>query len=280
MKGDDLEKIETELFLEALYRRYGFDFRSYARSSIHRRLRLLLAQTPYQTTSDMISKILHDENFAKQAINLFSITVTEMFRDPDFYKVLRQKAVPYLRTFPFIRIWVAGCATGEEVYSLAILLREENLYERAQIYATDYNEHVLQQAKEGVYPLKAMQQYKKNYQKSGGLYALSDYYQTQDDNAIMASMLKEHITFASHNLVTDGVFGVMHLILCRNVLIYFDSTLQNRVLNLLLESLIYKGFLCIGTKESLMFTDIVSHFKIVDEQFRIYQKSDTHPETV
>lgn len=274
MKRSELEELELDLFLEAIYLRYGFDFRSYARTSIRRRLSLLLAQTSFATVSEMISKVLHDETFAQKAIYYFSVTATEMYRDPGFYKVLRQKTVPYLHTFPFLRIWIAGCATGEEVYSLAILLQEEDLYERTQIYATDYNEQALQQAREGVYPLKIMQEYKDNYHKSGGGRIFTNYYETKHGEVSMTTHLKTNITFANHNLVTDGVFNEMNMILCRNVMIYFDETLQSRVHKLLLESLVYGGFLCLGTTESLQFTNIVDHFKVIDEQFRIYQKGD------
>jgi chemotaxis protein methyltransferase CheR len=270
---EDIEKIEIELFLEALYQRYGFDFRSYAKSSVRRRVRHLLAQTSFDHISDMISGILYDEAFAEKSIYDFSITVTEMFRDPGFYHTIREKITPYLQTFPFIKIWVAGVSTGEEVYSLAVLLKEEELYDRATIYATDYNDKALQIAREGIYPLKAMQQYTANYHKAGGCCSFADYYHTQYEMAVINPALKTNITFANHNLVTDGVFGAMHMILCRNVLIYFNKVLQNKVLQQLAKSLVYGGFLCLGTKETLRFTDIVAEFKVVNDQFRIYQKS-------
>jgi chemotaxis protein methyltransferase CheR len=215
---------------------------------------------------------MYDETFAQNAIYDFSITVTEMFRDPNFYCSFRKNVVPYLKTYPFIKVWHAGCATGEEVYSLAIVLQEEGLYERATIFATDFNEPVLEKAREGIYALKDIRQYTTNYQQAGGSRSFADYYHAQYESAIMDQSLKKNITFASHNLVTDGVFGEMHLIFCRNVLIYFDKTLQNRVLNLFNESLNHGSFLCLGTKETLEFSQVVDSFKTIDGRARIYQK--------
>ena len=273
MQKENIEKLEIDLFLEALHRRYGYDFRGYTKASVRRRVRYLMAQTSYNRISDMIGEILHNESFAEKAIYDFSITVTEMFRDPGFYRALRENITSYLQTFPFIKIWVAGCATGEEVYSLAILLKEEELYERTTIFATDFNENALKNAKDGIYPLKAIQQYTANYQKAAGCCSFGDYYHAQYDMAIMNPALKANMTFANHNLVTDGVFGEMHMILCRNVLIYFNKELKNRVLRLLEQSLAYGGFLCLGTKESLRFSEIAEQFKITNDKYRIYQKS-------
>jgi len=269
---EDIEKIELHLFLEALYQRYGYDFRHYAQASVRRRVRQILAKSGYARISELIPKLLYDEAFSQAVICEFSVAVTEMFRDPDFYSSLRQKVVPYLKTYPFIKIWHAGCATGEEVYSLAILLQEEGLYERATVFATDFNETVLEKAKEGIYPLKDIRQYTTNYQKAGGARPFAEYYHAQYESAIMDQSLKRNITFASHNLVTDGVFGEMHLIFCRNVLIYFDKTLQNRVVSLFADSLNSNGFLCLGTKETLQFSDVATAFKVIDERTRIYQK--------
>jgi chemotaxis protein methyltransferase CheR len=271
-RKEDIEKIEIDLFLEALFQRYGYDFRHYAEASVRRRVRHLLAKSGYSRICDMIPRLLYDEAFSHMAIHDFSITVTEMFRDPRFYCSIRQSVVPYLKTYPFIKIWHAGCATGEEVYSLAILLEEEGLYERATIFATDLNEAVLEKAKEGIYALKDIRQYTTNYQKAGGTRPFADYYHAQYESAIMNQSLKRNVTFASHNLVTDGVFGEMHLIFCRNVLIYFDKTLQNRVLGLFAESLNYGGFLCLGSKETLQFSSVAEHFKVIDERDKIYQK--------
>ena len=269
---EDIEKIELSLFLEAMNQRYGYDFRHYAQASVKRRVRRLLAKSGYPTISEMIPKLLYDEAFSQFVIGDFSIAVTEMFRDPEFYGSIRKKVVSYLETYPFTKIWHAGCATGEEVYSLAILLQEEGLYDRATIFATDFNEAVLEKAKEGIYALRDIRQYTTNYQKAGGTRPFAEYYHAQYKSAIMNQSLKSNITFASHNLVTDGVFGEMHLIFCRNVLIYFDKTLQNRVLSLFADSLNYGGFLCLGSKETLEFSSVADHFKVIDEQAKIYQK--------
>lgn len=271
-KNEDIERIELDLFLDAIYQRYGYDFRQYAQASVRRRVRHLLAKSGYSRISEMIPRLLYDEAFSQTAIYDFSITVTEMFRDPEFYGSIRKNVVPYLKTFPFIKVWHAGCATGEEVYSLAILLQEEGLYDQATIFATDFDDAVLEKAKEGIYDLRDMRQYTLNYQKAGGTRSFAEYYHAQYESAIMSQFLKSNITFASHNLVTDGVFGQMHLIFCRNVLIYFDKALQNRVLGLFTDSLNYGGFLCLGSKETVEFSDAAGHFKIVDEKQKIYQK--------
>lgn len=269
---EDIERVEIELFLAAIYQRYGYDFRQYARATVRRRLRHLLARAGYTRISELLPRLLYDEAFAQTVIFDFSITVTEMFRDPPFYRAVRTQIVPYLKTYPFIRVWVAGCATGEEVYSVAILLQEEGLYDRATIFATDFNELALSKAQEGIYPLKALRQYTVNYQQAGGSASFADYYHAQYESAIMNQALKAHITFANHNLVTDGVFSEMHLIFCRNVLIYFEKSLQNRVLALLADSLLHGGFLCLGTKETVQFSDVADRFKAIDTEQRIYQK--------
>lgn len=268
----EIETIEIDLFLDAIFKRYGYDFRLYAKALIRRRIRNFLKKTDFKQISEMIPKLLNDESFFDSIAYDFSITVTEMFRDQDFFLALKEKVFPYLRTYPFIKIWHAGCATGEEVYSLAILLQEEGLYDRATIYATDINNAALQKAKDGIYPLKDMKQFTANYQKAGGKNAFSDYYYAQYQSAIMEKSLKNNITFANHNLVTDGVFGEMNLILCRNVLIYFDKTLQNRVHKLFCDSLIHGGFLALGSKETLRFSDYEKKFKEADSRKKIYQK--------
>lgn len=273
MKDNAAEKLEIELFLNALFQRYGYDFRDYAQASIKRRVRHILAKTAYRHISEMIPHLLYDEDFAHTVIQEFSIMVTEMFRDPDFYCAVRQNVVPYLKTFPFAKIWHAGCATGEEVYSLAILLQEEAIYDRATIFATDFNDAVLQKAREGIYDFQNMQSYTRNYQQAGGKQSFADYYHAQYNSAIMNQGLKHNITFANHNLVTDGVFSEMHLILCRNVLIYFNRTLQNRVLTLFADSLSYGGFLCLGTKETIDFSKVRDQFKVIDPRQKIYQKT-------
>ena len=266
------ENIEIALLLDALYQRYGYDFRHFTQASTKRRIHHLLAKTTYRHISEMIPHVLYEETFAQSAIQEFSIMVTEMFRDPDFYRAVRQKVIPYLKTFPFIKAWHAGCATGEEVYSLAILLQEEGLYERTTLFATDFNDVALQTAREGIYALKNIRQYTQNYQHSGGKQSFANYYHAQYESAIMSQGLKQNVTFANHNLVTDGVFSEMHLIFCRNVLIYFDRTLQDRVLTLFTDSLNYGGFLCLGNKESIDFSGVKDKFKIIDAHQKIYQK--------
>ena len=266
------EDIEIDLFLEAIYLGYGYDFRSYAKASVRRRIHRILGKSGCANISETIPKLMHEEGFAQSVVYEFSISVTEMFRDPEFYLSVRKNIMPYLRTYPFIKVWHAGCATGEEVYSLAIILQEEGLYERATIFATDFNETVLEKAREGIYALKDIRQYTGNYQKAAGRQSFADYYHAQYESAIMNQSLKNNITFTSHNLVTDGVFGEMHLIFCRNVLIYFDKDLQNRVLGLFADSLTLGGFLCLGSKESMQFSNIAERFKIIDERAKIYQK--------
>ena len=272
MNEQEIEKIEIELFLETIYRRYGYDFTHYARASVRRRIRQLLAKTGYSRASELIPQLLYDQAFAASLIYEFSITVTEMFRDPSFYRSIRANVVPYLQTYPYIKIWHAGCATGEEVYSMAIVLQEEGLYERATIYATDFNDTALSRGREGIYSLKDMRPYARNYQEAGGTRSFADYYHAQYESAIMSQSLKRNITFANHNLVTDGVFSEMQLVVCRNVLIYFDKTLQNRVLKLFADSLHHRGFLCLGSKETVQFSEVQDLFQDVDDGEKIYQK--------
>jgi len=274
-RGSSLEDIEIHLFLEAVYQRYGYDFRHYAADSIKRRVKQLLSRSGRKSVLEMISSVLYDESFFPLLIQAFSITVTDMFRDPEIYLTIRKEVAPFLKTYPFIKVWHAGCATGEEVYSLAIILHEEGLYQRATIYATDINDTALKKAKEGIYPIEQLRQWSLYYQQAGGIRSFSDYYYAQYDSAIMDTSLKKNIIFANHNLATDSVFGQMHLILCRNVLIYFDKELQSRVLSLLRDSLIHGGFLCLGSKESLGFSPVAADFTPLSSRVRIYRK--THP---
>ncbi len=267
----DTEPLEIDLLLEAIYRRYGYDFRQYARASITRRIRHHIVQAGARTVADLIPMVIHDRAAFEALVLSLSITVTEMFRDPGFYRALRDRVIPFLKTFPFINVWHAGCATGQEAYSLAILLLEEGLYDRCRIYATDYNDSALKAARERIYPLDKMQGYNSAYLRAGGKRSLADYYQTGYDSAILSPVLSEAITFANHNLVTDGVFADMHLILCRNVLIYFDRPLQERTLGLLRDSLCHQGFLCLGSKETLQFSPVRGDFVVIDAEHRIYQ---------
>jgi chemotaxis protein methyltransferase CheR len=274
MEKSETEKLEIDLLLNAIEKCYGYDFHHYARDSFIRRVKNFLQKSNCHHISELIPQILHDKDFFKSFLFNLSVTVTELFRDPFFYKAIRKEVIPYLKTYPFIKIWHAGCATGEEVYSMAILLKEEGIYHRSQIYATDFNDLALHKAKKGIYPIEQVMKETVNYQEAGGKKSFSDYYHSDNHYVIMNRELKKNITFANHNLVTDACFGEMHLILCRNVLIYFDETLQNRVLNLFNESLIYKGFLCLGTKETLMFTNINEHFERIAHQEKIYQKNN------
>jgi chemotaxis protein methyltransferase CheR len=269
----DLEELELTLLLDAIHRRYGHDFRGYARASLRRRVKRFMAKTSVERVSEIIPRVLHDETYFGDLLDEFSITVTEMFRDPPFYEALRRHMVPYLKTYPFARVWHAGCATGEEVYSTAILLKEEGFYDRVTLFATDFNADALRRAREGIYPLERMPLYTANYQAAGGKGTFADYYHARYDSAIFDGGLKRNVTFAAHNLVTDTVFSEMHFISCRNVLIYFNRELQNRVLELFWESLVFGGMLALGSKESLRFSTVEDRFEQVDRKWRIYRKA-------
>jgi len=268
----ELEELEIELLLEAVYRRYGFDFRQYAQASLRRRLTRRMQAEGAATLSELQARLLHDPPSMERLLLDLSINVTAMFRDPSFYVTFREKVVPLLRTYPFTRIWCAGCSTGEEVYSLAILLEEEGLYERARIYATDINENVLATARAGVFPLSKMKQYTENYIRGGGTLDFSRYYVTAYDGAQFARSLTENVVFAQHNLASDRSFNVFNAILCRNVMIYFDRTLQERVHGLFHESLETFGILALGHKESLSFTSVAQCYEELDATERIYRK--------
>lgn len=265
--------IEAELFISALFMKYGYDFRNYSKAHMKRRILHRLSLTPdVNSISELTHKILYDEAFFKTIISDFSINVTEMFRDPEFYRALREKVIPYLKTYPFIKIWHAGCSTGEEVYSMAILLQEEGLYDRTQIYATDFNDTVLEEAKAGIYPIERIREYTQNYQKAGGIESFSKYYTAKYDLVKFNDNLKKRVVFSNHNLVTDGAFGEMNLIICRNVLIYFDRDLQDKVFKLFKESLVYGGVLGIGSKETLNFSSVKNDFISLVEKEKIYKK--------
>ncbi len=268
----ELEQIEIELLLEGIYQHYGFDFRSYAYASIRRRLWKRIEAEGLSTISALQDRVLHDSDLMERLLLDLSINVTAMFRDPGFYRVFREQVVPALRTYPFIRIWHAGCATGEEVYSMAILLEEEGLYERSRIYATDINEVVLQKAKSGIFPLDRMQEYTENYISAGGKRSFSDYYTAKYDGALFAADLTKNVVFSQHNLVTDRSFSEFNVILCRNVLIYFDKTLQARVLTLFYDSLAMFGVLALGSKESLRFSPYEECYEQINGPEKIYRK--------
>ena len=274
MKPVEIDKIEIDLLLEAIFRRSGHDFRGYARASIERRIRHFVASEDCAAVGELIPRVLRDAEFFSRLVRQFSIPVTEMFRDPFVYRALREQVVPLLRTWPHFKVWHAGSASGEEVYSLAILLTEEGLFPRATLYATDINEEALAQAREGIYPIEKLQEASRNYQLSGGRGSLADYYHAAYGAAAMDASLRERVVFSSHNLATDSAFGEMHLVMCRNVLIYFERELQNRVLGLFTESLVHGGFLCIGTKEDLQFTTASEHFEALDRKARLYKKKE------
>lgn len=272
-----VEDIEIRLLLEAIYHLYGYDFRSYSPASMRRRIMHRLTMSGFSTVLEMTDRVLRDRQFFVTLLNDLTVNVTEMFRDPEFYKAFREEVVPVLKTFPFIKIWHAGCSTGEEIYSMAILLEEEGLYERAMLYATDIDKNVLAAAKKGIYPIHAFKQYTDNYRRAGGRQSLSDYATARYDSVIMEQRLKRNIVFADHDLATDQVFGEMHVILCRNVLIYFDRPLQQRVFKLFGESLDMGGFLCLGTKESLRFSGNEESFDVVNRSLRIFRKRQMRP---
>lgn len=272
MNRNKLEDIEIQLLLEGVFRYYGFDFRNYALASLKRRIWKVISSENLTSISGLQEKVLHDPACLGRFLIGLSVNVTSMFRDPSFFLAFRSKVVPLLRTYPYIRLWCAGCSTGEEVYSMAILLQEEGLYHRCRIYATDMNEVVLKTAKGGIFPAGLMQEYTQNYLQAGGKQSFSEYYTAAYDNAIFRSSLKENIIFSAHNLVTDGSFNEFNVILCRNVLIYFNQTLQERVHKLLYESLCMFGVLGVGHKESLKLTPYEKHYEELENREKLYRR--------
>jgi chemotaxis protein methyltransferase CheR len=268
----ELERVEIELLLEGIYRHYGFDFRSYAYSSLKRRVWKRIDTEGLSRVSELQDRVLHDPSMMEKLLLDLSINVTAMYRDPGFYAAFREKVVPTLRTYPFIRIWHAGCSTGEEVYSMSILLEEEGLYERSRIYATDINELVLQRARAGIFPLEKMQEYTQNYVRAGGTRSFSEYYTALYDGALFNTSLTRNVVFSQHNLVTDGSFAEFNVIVCRNVMIYFDRKLQNRVHRLFYDSLGRFGVLALGSKETLRFTDFEDKYEVIDAREKIFRR--------
>ena len=268
----DVEEIEVALLLEAIYRRYGFDFREYAPASLRRRLWRRAHAEGIETISALQERVLHDSSCMERLLLDLSINVTTMFRDPTFYSAFRKSVAPLLRTYPFTRIWIAGCSTGEEVYSLAIVLEEEGLLERTRLYATDINEAVLERARRGVFNLDKMQEYTQNYLQAGGARAFSEYYLADYDGVVFDRRLVENAVFAQHNLVSDRSFNEFHVIVCRNVMIYFDRSLQERVFRLFHESLIRFGVLALGHKETIRFSSYADQYEELDVHERIWRK--------
>lgn len=267
-----LEDLEIQLLLEGVRQVYGYDFRDYASNSIRRRLRHWLAESEFDTFSQAQSMVLRERGVFESLLRGITVNVTEMFRDPAFFKALRTQVVPYLKTYPFVRIWHAGCASGEEAYSMAILLNEEGMAGRYLLYATDINESVLGQAREGAIPIGKMQQFTRNYYESGGRTDFADYYSVTRDRAVIADAIKKNILFAPHNLAADGEFGEMQLILCRNVMMYFKSPLKERSMILFEKSLSPRGFLCTGISEKLENLRTGDRFEVVDGRLSIYRK--------
>jgi chemotaxis protein methyltransferase CheR len=268
----DPQLIEIALLFEGIYQRYGYDFRDYGKAHAKRRILHRLALSGLDSVSALLYKVLYDEQFFHILLQDLSINTTEMFRDPDFFLTLREQVIPILKTYPFLKIWHAGCSSGEEVYSMAIILKEEGLLNRTQIYATDFNPAILQKARDAIYPAGQMKEYSANYLKSGGKFSLSDYYSARYDSVILNKALKDNLVFADHNLVTDSVFGEMNLVMCRNTLIYFNKNLQNKVLNLFKDSLIPGGFLCLGSKESITFSSVNQDFDTSGAKWKIFRK--------
>jgi len=272
MNRNDLDLVEMHLLLEGVYRVYGYDFRDYSEGSLRRRLTHWLSVTGFSTFSEAQFRVLRDRSLLDSMIRGITVNVTEMFRDPHFFRSLREQVLPVLKTYPFVKIWHAGCATGEEAYSMAIMLNEEGMRGRYLIYATDIDEAILARAQTGIFPLAEMQRYTKNYLKSGGSCSFADYYTARYDGAILTPSLRENLVFSSHNLATDSDFSEMHLVLCRNVLIYFKQKLKDRVLELFNRSLIPGGFLCLGTKETLEQRGIEKRYMETVHSHRIYRK--------
>nr|WP_269802836.1 protein-glutamate O-methyltransferase CheR [Pseudomonas uvaldensis] len=258
--------------IEAIYLKYSYDFRDYSGASIKRRVLHALSQFECRTISALQERVLHDPGMFMQLLQLLTIPVSEMFRDPSHFLAIREEIVPLLKTYPSIKIWIAGCSTGEEVYSMAILLREEGLLDRTFIYATDINPRSLEKAKQGIFSLENVRAYTQNYQRAGGRRSFADYYTAAYDYAMFDKTLCQNVTFADHSLATDSVFSETQLISCRNVLIYFNKKLQDRAIGLFHESLSHRGFLVLGSKETLDFSSYGNQFEPLVKQERIYRK--------
>ncbi len=263
---------DVRLLLDTVLEKSGLDFRGYAFSSIRRRVARAVYETGVDSVSALHARLRDDPSILTQVTTVLTVHTTSLFRDPLFFAALRAKVLPVLHTYPFLRLWVAGCSTGEEVYSLAILLQEEGLYDRCRIYATDLSEKALSQARDGVYPLAAMQDYSRNYQLAEGKSSLSDYYTADSHSVILRRNLRTNVVFGTHNLVSDASFNEFHVILCRNVMIYFGRDLQARVHRLFYDSLISFGFLGLGKSESVRFTPYEQSYEIVDRRIRLFRK--------
>src|SRR5690606_27813432 len=275
MDSQTISDEDVEVLLLDLHRKHGYDFSDYSRASMKRRLNRLVAMDKFPSFAEMRYRLINDEFYLRRFIEEITVNVTEMFRDPEFFKYLRLNIIPTLGTYPFIRIWIAGCASGEEAYSIAILLKEANLLDKSIIYATDLNPRVLERAKSGIFPMKYIKQYSENYLASGGYEDFSSYYSAKYDVVIFNESLRRKIVFSTHNLVSDSSFNSFQLILCRNVLIYFNTHLQSRVFDLMDRSLDNLGYLALGTKETLRFAGISAKYKQVDPKAKIWRKHDS-----
>ncbi|SFJ50085.1 chemotaxis protein methyltransferase CheR [Phyllobacterium sp. CL33Tsu] len=269
---EKIEDIEIRLLLEALFLKYHYDFRNYAMASIKRRLKQARQQLGFATFSALQESLLHDPALLPRLLRYLTVQVSEMFRDPSYFKAMREKVVPHLRTYPSLKVWIAGCSTGEELYSLVILFREEGLEDRTIFYATDINHEALQAAEAGIFALDRVPLFTENHRKSGGKSSLSDYYQAAYGRVSFDKSLRRNVVFSDHSLVTDAVFAEMHLISCRNVMIYFDSGLQDHALGLFKDSLVRKGFLGLGSKENLRFSRHANAFADFVREEKIYQR--------
>jgi chemotaxis protein methyltransferase CheR len=272
MNDVDVEAIELDLLVEAIWRRYGYDFRGYAKASLARRVHRRLVLDGIETMAALQHALLHDVSYFRRLMKDLTVTTTEMFRHAPFFSALREIVAPRLKTYPYVHIWHAGVSTGQEVYSMAILLREAGLYDRCRLYATDVNRAALDAARAGVFPASKLKQYTEAYQLAGGREPFADYFTVAYDKAAVDESLKENIVFAEHNLATDAPFGEMHLVLCRNVLIYFDRDLRERALGVLHESTVLNGMLAVGSRESLRFSKLEDLYDEVDRDARLYRK--------
>jgi chemotaxis protein methyltransferase CheR len=268
----DLEAVELDLLAEGVYQVYGFDFRRYSRPSLRRRVWRRVEAEGVVTIAGLLERVLHDQASMQRLLSDLSVNVSAMFRDPGFFRVFRSKVVPVLRTYPFLRVWNAGCSTGEETYSVAILLKETGLYDRTRIYATDVNPDILDQARSRAYPIGKMREYTANYIQAGGTRSFSEYYVADGDRVVFQPSLAENVVFAQHNLVTDRSFNEFQVILCRNVMIYFDRELQAHVHDLLYDSLAPLGVLGLGSRETLSFTAHSDAYEQLDDVERLYRK--------
>lgn len=271
-KAAETFNLELKLLLETIFEKYSYDFRGYAMTSVRRRVLSAMSKFDIKTVTRLQEKVIHDESFFSDLLQYLTVPTSEMFRDPNYFSAIREKVVPVLKTYPSVKLWIAGCSTGEEVYSFSILFKEEGLLDRVMIYATDINPVSLKKAEQGVFPLDKVKEYTLNYQKSGGKASFSDYYTADYGSIIIDRNLRKNVVFADHSLATDQVFSEVQMVSCRNVLIYFEKELQDRALSLFWESLPRKGFLGLGSKESIRFSGLKDRFLEFSKDERIYQR--------